>query len=167
MPGQSRENAQGCPPFHVCPMVKGQRIDSEVRAALEQLWPWFRHYVDDELGDPERAGNLADELAYRLTIHVKSHRDEVRSLVGLCRVAAMNFVGSTKARERKIEFWGLGQDVEASAGASAPNWQEEVDMAILVDQILPDPDHEIRVMLQLRLLEETWDFIGDFLVLQR
>jgi hypothetical protein len=55
MSGQIRENAHRCPPFYQSP-VKGQRKDPEVRTVLEQVWPWFRRYADDKLGDPDRGG---------------------------------------------------------------------------------------------------------------
>jgi hypothetical protein len=163
MPGWVRENPQRFPPFYVRPVVKGQLIDSEVHGALKQLWPWFCHLVEDELGDPDRAGDLADELACRLSKHFAIHRGQVRSVLGICRVAATNFVGSTKERERRIEFRGLGQEIESSTGTSAPDWQEEVEVAILVDQLLQKEDRDIHVMLELRLVDETWDRIGDFL----
>jgi DNA-directed RNA polymerase specialized sigma24 family protein len=143
--------------------VKGHVIDSNVRAAFEQLWPWFWRYVDDELGDPDRAGDLAEEVAYRVSTHLEMHPGQVRSVVGLCRVAAANFVLSVRTREKRIEFRGLSHDVEATLGVAAPNWREEVELWIWVDQLLHDQNREIRTMFELRLLEETWEEIGEFL----
>ena len=48
--------------FYPSPVVTGQRKDSKVRTVLEQVWPWLRRHVDNELGDPDRAENLADEV---------------------------------------------------------------------------------------------------------
>jgi hypothetical protein len=68
MSGQIRENAHRCPPFYQSPVVKGQRKVPEVRTVLEQVWPWFRRYADDKLGDPDRGGHLADELGHGLSV---------------------------------------------------------------------------------------------------
>ena len=99
MPGQSRENQERLPEFYLRPVVKGQRIDADVHAALEQLWPWFWTYVGQRLGDSGRAAELTEDVACRVSEYVQRHNGEVRSLVGLCRVSAVNFVRSRK-RER-------------------------------------------------------------------
>jgi len=128
---------------------------------MEELWPWFWNYVDGQLGDTDRAGDLAERVVYGVSGYLQKY-GPVESLVGLCRVAATNCVLSTRARERRIEFRGLSQEIE-SLGVSAPDWQEEIDLGIWIDQILRGHDQEIRVMLQLRLLDKTWDQIGKVL----
>jgi len=163
MPGRSREYQGRVPEFYMSPRVKGLQIDADVRAAFENLWPWFWRYVGEKLNDSGRAGDLADEIAYRISNHLEVHREPVRSMVGLCRVAAMHFVIATKMREKKIEFWGLSHDIEINLGASAPHWQQEVEVWIWIDQLLNGEDMQIRIMLHLRLLEETWGSIGKFL----
>jgi DNA-directed RNA polymerase specialized sigma24 family protein len=162
MPRRGRENRDRLPDFYLSPRVKGLQIDPQVRSAMEHLWPWFWSFVGGQLGDPDRAGDLADEVAYRVSSYLENHR-QVRSLVGLCRVAARHFVGTTRARERRIEFRGLSHEIEGSIGSSVPGWQDEVELWIWVDQILQGHDREIRLMLQLRLLEKTWDQIGKIL----
>jgi DNA-directed RNA polymerase specialized sigma24 family protein len=159
MPGPGRDDRKRLPDFYVSPSVKGLRIDPQVRSAMEELWPWFWNYVDRQLGDTDRAGDLAERVVYGVSAYVQKY-GKVESLVGLCRVAATNCVLSTKARERRLEFRGLSQDIESSLGVSAPDWQEEVDLGIWIDQILRGHDQQIRVMLQLRLLEKTWGQIG-------
>jgi DNA-directed RNA polymerase specialized sigma24 family protein len=119
-------------------------------------------YVGVQLGDPGRAGDLADEVAFRVSSYLQTHC-QVRSLVGLCRVAAMHFVLSTRARERRIEYRGLSQEIEGSLGVSSPDWQEELEFSVWVDQVLQGHDREIRIMLRLRLLDMTWDHIGKVL----
>jgi DNA-directed RNA polymerase specialized sigma24 family protein len=162
MPGRSRDNRMRLPEFYLSPSVEGLLIDEDVHSAMEELWPWFWNHVGDQLGDPDRAGDLAEGVAYRVTAYLKNH-ELLQSLVGLCRVAARNFVASTKTRERRIEFRGLSQEIEDSLGASAPDWQEDLEFWIWVDQVLQGHDSEIRVMLQLRLLKKTWDHIGKVL----
>jgi DNA-directed RNA polymerase specialized sigma24 family protein len=159
MPGRSRDNRNRLPDFYLSPSVKGLRIDPQVRSAVEELWPWFWNFVGCQLGDSDRAGDLAERVAYGVSAYLQKH-GQVESLVGLCRVAATNCVLSARARERRIEFRGLSQEIEGSLSVSAPDWQEEVDLGIWIDQILQGHDHEIRVMLQLRLLDRTWAQIG-------
>ncbi len=124
MPGRGRDNRERLPEFYLSPSVNGLRIDPQVRSAMEQLWPWFWTYVGVQLSDPGRAGDLADEVAFRVSSYLETHC-QVRSLVGLCRAAAMHFVVSTRARERRIEYRGLSQEIEGSLGVSTPDWQEE------------------------------------------
>jgi DNA-directed RNA polymerase specialized sigma24 family protein len=163
MPGQSRENQERLPEFYLSPAVKGRSIEPEVQSAFSQLWPWFWDFVGKELGDADRAADLADEIAYRVSKYLQEHPGQVRSVVGLCRVAAVNFVTTTKTREGRIDYRGLGQDIEANLNPIAADWQEDIDISIWVDQVFRGEDTETRRMVQLRLLEETWDQIGDTL----
>ena len=163
MPGSGREGRDQIPEFYLSPRVKGLQIDETVHAAFEKLWPWFWHFVAEKLGDPGRAADLADEIAYRISRHLENHRDDIRSMTGLCRVAAMNFVMAIRKRENRIEYRGLSYDIETSLGPSAPGWQDDVEFWIWIDQLLHGEERDIRVMLHLRLLDETWTRIGKFL----
>lgn len=163
MPGHIRDDQKRLPEFYLRPSVNGRSIEPEVHSAFAQLWPWFWNYVGTELGDSDRAADLADEVASRVSKYVREHPDQVRSLVGLCRVAAVNFVATTKTRERRIDYRGLGKDIEAAVDPIPSGWQEEIELSIWVDQLLRGHNAETRMMLQRRLLDETWDEIGSSL----
>jgi DNA-directed RNA polymerase specialized sigma24 family protein len=160
MPGRGRENQERLPEFYLSAAVNGTSIDPRVRAALAELWPWFWAYVGQQLGDSGQAADLADEVASRVSTYLQEPPDRIRTLVGLCRVAAINLVMSTKAREGRIQYRGLSHDIEASLGPTAPDWKADVELSIWIDQLLRSQDREIRMMLQYRLLDETWDRIG-------
>ena len=162
MPGPGRESRDRLPEFYLSPAVKGHRIEPEVRSAFAELWPWFWDFVGKGLGDHDRAGELADEVAFRVSKYIHDHPGQVRSLVGLSRVAAVNLIATTKIREGRIHYRGLSQDIEATLGPVAPDWQEEAELRICVDQAFQG-DLEIRRMVQLRLMEETWGKIGQSL----
>jgi DNA-directed RNA polymerase specialized sigma24 family protein len=163
MPGRSRQNQERLPDFYLSCTANGWPIDPHVASALEELWPWFWRHVGQQLGDSGRAADLADELACRISMYLEAHPQGVRTLPGLCRVAATNLVISTKKKEGRIQYRGRSEDVEASLRPSAPDWQAEVEVAIWIDQVLSHQDREIRTMVQLRLLDETWDRIGSLL----
>jgi len=160
MPGQSRDGQKRLPDFYLRPTVNGRSIDAEVRVAFEQIWPWFWNYVDQQLKDSDRAADLADEIAYRVSKFIEQHPGAVRSLVGLCRVAAVNFITTTKTREGRVDYRGLSQDVEATLDSNAPEWSGDVELSVYVDQVLQGHNPMIREMLELRLLDKTWDEIG-------
>jgi DNA-directed RNA polymerase specialized sigma24 family protein len=160
MPGHTRGGQKRLPDFYLRPTVNGRSIDPDVRVAFEQIWPWFWNYVDQELKDSDRAADLADEIAYRVSKFIEHHPGAVRSLVGLCRVAAVNFITTTKTREGRVDYRGLSQDVEATLDPNAPEWYDYVELAVYVDQVLQGHKPMIRKMLELRLLEKTWDEIG-------
>lgn len=146
MAGRSAGSQGRLPEFYVNAVVRGQTIDPRVRSALAELWPWFWEYVGQQLGDPCCAADLADEVACRVSAYVEASAAGVRSLVGLCRVTGMNLVTSTKSREGRIEYRGLSHEVERSLDPTAPGWQEEVEVAILVDQVLRGHDPENAVL---------------------
>lgn len=160
MPESSRENQERLPDFYLRPAVRGQRIYPEVRAAFEKLWPWFWSYVGRQLGDRERAADLAEEIAARVSKNLQTQQGEIRSLVAFCRVSAVNFITSTKTRESKIDYRGLGQDIEAARGPAAPDEHEDVELSIWADQILEGHNPDTRTILELRLLDHTWPEIG-------
>ena len=51
-------------------------------------------------------------------------------------------------------------EIVDSLGVPAQDWLKDVEVSILVQQILQSEDREIRVMLELRLLDKTWDEVG-------
>jgi DNA-directed RNA polymerase specialized sigma24 family protein len=163
MTGRSRQDQDRLPEFYLSPSVKGQSIDSEVRVAFEHLWPWFWRYVRSQLSDSHRAGDLAEEVAYRVSSFVTNHPGQVRSMVGLCRAAAKNFVLTERAKERRVEYRGLDRDIATSIGVPAADSHREIEVWILIDQLLHGRDLDIRRMLQLRMLGETWGHIGGVL----
>lgn len=163
MLGSSRNDQERLPEFYLRPAAKGQRIHAEVRAAFEKLWPWFWTYVRRQLGDPDRAADLAEEIAARVSKNLQTHDGEIRSLLAFCRVSAVNFITSTKAREGRVDYRGLGQDIEAALGPAATDEHGDAELAIWVDQILQGHNRDTRTMLQLRLLDHTWPQIGGVL----
>ena len=158
MPGSSREHQERLPDFYLPSVVRGQRIHLEVRAAFEQLWPWFWSYVGRQLGDSDRAADLVEEIAFRVSRYVEGH-GKIRSLVGLCRVAAVNFITSLKDRESRIDYRGLSQEVEA-IGPPVAVGHDEAELSIWTDQILEGHNQDVRSMLELRLLDYSWPEIG-------
>jgi DNA-directed RNA polymerase specialized sigma24 family protein len=159
MPGWSRDDRKRLPDFYLSPAVEGLQIDPDVRSAMEKLWPWFWDHVGGQLGDPDRAADLAEKVACGVTVYLKTH-ELTDSLGALCRVAAKNFVETIRTREQKIEFRGLSQEIVDSLGAPAQDWLEDIELSILVHQLLHSQNREIRVMLELRLLDKTWDEVG-------
>lgn len=160
MPGSRRDNLERVPEFYRRPAVKGELIEPAVHDAFEKLWPWFWNHVGNELGDPTRAGDLADEIVGHVSKHVKKHPGQVHSLGALCRVAAENHVKTIKKRERRIDFRGLSSDIEATLQPPAVDSQRELELWICADQALRGEDAEFRGMLQHRLMDETWREVG-------
>jgi DNA-directed RNA polymerase specialized sigma24 family protein len=163
MPGWSRDNLEPLPEFYRRRSVNGRVIEPSVHDAFEKIWPWFWNHVRSELGDSTRAADLADDIVYRITRHVKAHPGQVHSLVALCRVSAENHVKTIKARERRIVFGGLGQDLEAALFPTASDVQRELDLRICAEQALDGEHSEFLEMVRRRLMDETWDEIGDAL----
>jgi DNA-directed RNA polymerase specialized sigma24 family protein len=158
MSGRNREDHSRLPDFYLTPGVR-----PELRAALEQIWPWFWHYVGQQLGDSDRAADLIEDVATHISRSLEAHPRQVRSLVAFCRVAAINYIGSTKTRESRIDYRGLSRDLEATTSAAAPDWRREVELWIWVDQVLNSKPTEIRIMLYFRILGKTWDQVGSVL----
>ena len=163
MPGSSRENQERLPDFYLRSVVKGQRISPDVRNAFEELWPWFWTFVGRQLGDRGRAADLAEEIAARVSKNLESREYDIRSLVAFCRVSAVNFITSLKTKEGRIDYRGLGQDIEAALGPAPPDSHDDAELSIRVDEILEGHNRDIRTMLELRLLELSWPQIGGIL----
>lgn len=161
MPGLNREGKDRVPDFYLSPSPNGVPLDSGVYAALAELWPWLWTYVGQQLGDSGRAADLADILGTRVSRYVQNHPNPVRSLSGLCRVAAVNLVASQRAREARIEYRGLARDVEAEFSVSSDSWDDELELAIWIDQVLEQESADIKAMLELRLLDHTWTQVGN------
>jgi DNA-directed RNA polymerase specialized sigma24 family protein len=154
MPGSGGEYHARAPEFYVSPAV-----DAEVAAALRTLWPWLWNYVGQQLGDSTRAGDLNDRVADQVSDFVRRHPGQVRSVIGVCRVAAINLIKSVRARDSRMEYRGLSRDLELSA-PPATGSVDELEFQIWVDQILQRADHQMQVMWMLRVLGKPWRRVG-------
>ncbi len=152
--GSNREHYGRPPEFYVSPTTA-----PEVAAALRSIWPWLWHHVGVELGDPARAVDINDRVADQVSAFVRRYPDKVRSIAGLCRTTAINVVKSVQARERRIDYKGLSQDLEGYA-RPAEGSVEQLEFWIWLEQILDNADPEVKTMLSLRILGKTWGRIG-------
>lgn len=160
MSDDSRHHPERLPEFYLPLAVKGHDINSDVRKVAERLWPWAWHYIGTRLADYGCAAEKAELVAYRLSRHLEAHPGEVRSIVGLYYTTTANLIKSTRSREGRIDYRGLGQDLELVATAQEPDWHEEVELWILVEEIGQHLEADIREMFYLRLLEVGWNDIG-------
>jgi len=160
MPGLDPDDKDRIPEFYLSPSPNGGPLDSGIYAALATIWPWFWTYVGQQLGDSSRAGDLADALGVRVSRYLQKHPNQVKSLPGLCRVAAVNLVASERSREARIEYRGLATDVEAEFSVSSDPWDDELELAIWIDQVIDRESTDIKAMLELRLLDHTWTQVG-------
>ena len=103
---------------------------------------------------------MAEIVAFKVSKFLKSHPAEVRSLVGLYAATTVNLLKSHRSRQGRIDYRGLGQELEAETGALAPDWQRQVELWILAEQIGNHLDRTVREIFNLRLLERTWEEIG-------
>lgn len=160
MSDDSRRHEQRLPKFYLAPVVNGHRIDPQVRAVAERLWPWAWHYIGTHLADDTRAAEVVEAVACRVSRYLEAHPGKVRSVVSLFCTATTNLIRSGKTREGRIDYRGLGQDLEDCTTARAPDWQKDVELWILAEEIGQHMDPAIREMFHLRLLDWSWKEIG-------
>ena len=160
MSDENRHHDQRLPEFYLPPEVKGHQIDPDVRELAKRLWPWAWHYIGTRLADYARAAEIVELVAYRISRHLKAHPGEVRSIVGLYYTTTANLIRSSRTRDGRIDYRGLGQDLELVVTAQEPDWREEVELWILAEEIGQHLEADIREMFYLRLLELGWGDIG-------
>lgn len=160
MSDDHRHHQNRLPEFYLGVSVNGHQIDPHVRAVAERLWPWTWNYIGINLADHAQAAELAEMVAFKVSKFLRSHPGEVRSLVGLYYATTVNLVKSHRSRQGRIDYRGLGQELEAETGAMAPDWQRQVELWILAEQIGNHLDPTVREIFNLRLLERTWEEIG-------
>ena len=160
MSDDNRHHDRRPPEFYLAPAVKGHQIDADVREVAERLWPWTWHYIGTLLADYAAAAEIAELVAYRISRHLELHPADVRSIVGLYYRTTANLIKSCRSRDGRIDYCGLGQDLEVVAPAHEPDWRQEVELWILVEEIGQYFEAGIREMFHLRLLEWEWDDIG-------
>jgi len=154
MPGRAGQS-EAPSGFYVSPSVKGLRIDPQVRSAMEELWPWFWNYVDCQLGDTDRAGDLAERVVYGVSAYLQKY-GRVESLIGLCRVAATNASYQQRRGSDELNSVASARRSRVVSAFSAPDWQEEIVWVSGSTRSCRGHDQEISMMLQLRLLGNTW-----------
>jgi DNA-directed RNA polymerase specialized sigma24 family protein len=163
MSDEHRHHDERLPDFYLPPAVKGLPIDPQVRAVAKRLWPWAWNYIGTHLADHAGAAELADQVAYRISRHLKKYPGKVRSIVALYYTATANLVKTVKSHDGRIDYRGLAQDLEFLATAEEPDWQDEVELWILAEEIGQHFEADVREMFYLRLLEWGWEDIGKHL----
>jgi DNA-directed RNA polymerase specialized sigma24 family protein len=160
MSDHNRHQDERLPEFFLPPAVNGYHIDPGVRDVAQRLWPWAWNYIGTHLADHAGAAEVAELVAYRISRHIKNHPGEVRSIVALYYTATANLIRSIKSRDGRVDYRGLGQDLEILTTAQEPDWRQEVELWILAEEIGQHFEPDIREMFYLRLLELGWEEIG-------
>ena len=152
------------PPFWIRPHDDhDQPLDPQVHALAQRMWPWAYRHVERELQDGPRAAEILEEVAIEVSARLRHESEVARNLMGYLITAFHHRVRSHVIRDRRLAYEGLVRELEENhhlrASDGAASFENELALKLLVSHL----PHEIKHMLNYRMLGFSWKEIGAFL----
>ena len=146
------------PPF----WIQGEEssVDPRVVTKSRELWPWAYHHVRLVLHDAERAAELFEEVAIKVSERLREEPEVNRNLKGYLIRAFRNRIGLELLRASRITYEGLVSELEGKHRLAAPNGFHSIEVRICVDQIIPLMPPDARRIVSYRLLDYEWGDIA-------
>jgi RNA polymerase sigma factor (sigma-70 family) len=158
---QKPTGASLIPPLWIRPKdPRGAPIDPRVVEASERNWPWAYRYVESELQDGTRAAELLEQVAIEVSRRLRVTPEVSRNLNGYLVTSFHNCVRSEQAKDNRLVYEGLLQDLERNRRLEATDWVAALEVELLVQSLISRLPHEVRHLLHYRMVGFTWRAIG-------
>lgn len=158
---QKPTGAGRIPPLWIRPKdCRGAPIDPRVVEASERNWPWAYRYVESELQDGTRAAELLEQVAIEVSRRLRDTPEVSRNLNGYLVTAVHNCVRSQQAKDNRLVYEGLLQDLERNHRLVAIDWVAALEVELLVQSLISRLPHEVRHLLHYRMVGFSWRAIG-------
>jgi hypothetical protein len=157
---------EAVPPFWLCAEEDGARIiDERVLAVCKDNWSWAFWLVKKQINDGARTPDIVEDVAVEVSNRLGADAEVARNLNGYFRTAMIRRVKVLAARDGRIIYEGCAQDLETNHHPIAPDWTEVFEDRMALESLLPYISHPVRGILNYRLLDYSWKYIGQRLAL--
>jgi DNA-directed RNA polymerase specialized sigma24 family protein len=141
----------------------GRLLRPDVREAAHRVWKWVSFKTREILGDPSDAAEVLESSVktvsrYLDRINVPLHTSDPSGLLALASYRALRRL----ARRRwRIEF--VGGSSELAGILRVPDWRDEMDRRLFLEELAQELDAENRGILRLRIAGYDWKEIAQML----
>ncbi len=139
----------------------GFRLRADVRAAAKQIWPRICAEVERMLGDSSDALELLENAVHSVSIYLQKRGAEAHDPSGLLIVAVHRSARRLARNRGRLHV--VGGSSELAEKLRAPDWVNDVERRIFVEQLVARLRPENRGILRLRLDDFSWHDIAKML----
>ena len=140
---------------------KGKQIRQDVRQSAPNAWEKVCREVERVLGDRDEAGPLFEKAIRAVSTYLDRYNIEAHDPTGLL-IAAVSRLAHRVARQRR-RFLPIDSEHNLDLLAHAPDWSDQVNRRLLLQQLIDCLRPETQGVLRLRLEGFEWTEIGKML----
>ena len=157
-----KEPDQHLPPFWILAKdSRGRPLDPRVKEIAEQVWRFAHRLVDAELHDPASAAEIVEKVASEVSSRLRDQPGIDGNLRGYFMTALRRRVRHQSMRENRVAYEGLVTEVELNHHLTGPDFKAMIEQRLCVEMVIDLLPHEARHMLHFRILEFSWNEIGE------
>jgi hypothetical protein len=138
----------------------GRPFRPDVREAAHRVWKWVSCKTQEILGDSTDAAEVLEASVKTISRYLDKNSVPLHStdLGGLLIVACYRALHRRALRRWRIEF--VGTSSEFADILRVPDWRDEIDRRLFLEELARELDVKNRGILRLRIAGYDWKEIG-------
>lgn len=141
----------------------GAALRSDVREAAHRVWRWVRLRTQEVFGDPSDAAEILESSVRAISRYLDKNNVVPNSAdpAGLLIVAAYRSLKRLAKKRRRLELLGSVSDL--AEVLHIPDWRDDIERTIFLEELAGEFDPKTRGMLRLRMAGYDWKEVGRML----
>jgi len=136
----------------------GRALRADVREAAHRIWQWVCRKTQELLGDSSDAAEVLESSIATISRYLDKSQVPLHSADGLLVVACYRSIRRLARRRSRVEL--VGGTSELAAILKAPDWRDEIDRRLFLNELAHELDARSLAILRLRLAGYDWNEIG-------
>jgi len=138
----------------------GRALRADVRNAAHRVWRWVCRKAQEVLGDSSDAAEVLESSVRTISRYLDKSNVPLHSTDpgGLLVLACYRSLRRLARRRRRYEL--VGGTSELAEILEVPDWRDEIDRRLFLDELARELDTRSSGILRLRLAGYDWNEIG-------
>jgi hypothetical protein len=138
----------------------GNPLRTDVREAAHRVWKWVLRKSDEILGDGSEAAEVLENAVRAVSRYLNNKNIELNSSdpAGLLVLASSRLLWRAANKKRRIEL--VGSNNELAELLRAPDWRNETDGHLFLEELARELSPRTRGILRLRMAGYDWNWIA-------
>jgi DNA-directed RNA polymerase specialized sigma24 family protein len=141
----------------------GARLRTDVREAAHKVWKWVLRKSDEILGDPSEAAEIMERAVKTVSQYLDKRNIPLGSMdpSALLIVASHRLLRRIAKKRSRIEL--VGATSELAELLRAPDWRDETDRKVFLEELARELSPSARGILRLRIGGYDWNEIAQMM----
>lgn len=137
----------------------GRELRPDVRQAGHKVWQWVCAKAEELLGDPNDAAEVLEASVKTASRYLDTKGVALHSADHAGLVAVISYRSLLRlATKRRVKLIGFSSNL--AEALRAPDWRDEVDRRLFIEELGRELDSGTRGLLRLRINGFDWKEIG-------